>query len=90
MRWHGDTGWAIDIDKGMTPSEIQRCVDFTLKVQLDRWRGLLPGDRKDECWRTILDLKSNKVSVNVAGTGERVLFDAYKSNKKYWGAPYGT
>ena len=84
MRWHGDLGWTIDSPKGMTPTEIQRCIDFTMRVQADRLKGLLPGDRRDECVRTMHDLRTGKVTVNIAGTGERVLFDAYKADKRFW------
>lgn len=84
MRWHGDLGWSIDSPKGMTPTEIQRCIDFTLKVQFDRYKALPLGDKKDECLKTMHDLRTHKVHVNIAGTGERVLFDVYKQQKKYW------
>lgn len=84
MHWLGDLGWAIDTPKGMTPMELQRAIDYTLRVQTDRWVSLAPGDRKDECFKTIQDLKMGRVHVNIAGTGERVLFDAYKQQKKYW------
>jgi hypothetical protein len=84
MRWYEDLGWVINVEKGMTPQEIERCIDFTLKVQTDRFVSLPPGDRKDECLRTIGDLKAKRVQVNIGGTGERVLFDAYKQQKRFW------
>jgi hypothetical protein len=85
MSWHGpDVGWTIDVEKGMTPTEVQTCVDYALKVQTDRLHDLPPGDKKDECRLTIAHLQMGKVHVNIAGTGERVLLDAYKQQKHYW------
>lgn len=85
MNWHGPAvGWTIDVEKGMTPTEVQSCVDFALKVQMDRLLTLPPGDVKDECRLTIQHLQTGKVQVNIAGRGERVMLDAYKQQKHYW------
>lgn len=80
MHWEGDaTGWVLDSAKGLTPWELDRAIKHTIGVQADRLVSLPPGDRKDECERTIAALRARRVSVNIAGAGERVLFDAYQS-----------
>ena len=80
MWWGGDDiGWMIDTETALTQSEMLRCAEYTLKVQKDRCRALPLGAKKDECQRTINALASGKVTQNIIGTGDKVLFDAYKS-----------
>lgn len=80
MWWAGDEhGWIIDVTDVLNDSEMKRCIDFTLKVQQDRYKMLLPGDRKDECLRTIAALAEGKVKQNIVGTGDHMIFDAYNN-----------
>ena len=81
MWWAGDEkGWMIDSENGLTPAEISRASEYTLKVQCDRFLALMPGERKDECARTIQALRAGRVTQNIVGVGDHVLFDSYKSN----------
>jgi hypothetical protein len=83
MWWAGDEkGWMIDTEIALTEGEVKRCSDFTMKVQLDRLRTIRPGTVRDECKRTIAALKAGKVIQNIVGTGDKVLYDAYKSDGK--------
>jgi len=83
MWWAGpETGWMIDVETALTAKEVHRAVDYTLKVQMDRYITIPPGDKKMECHLTILALRAGKVTQNIIGTGDKVLFDAYKSTKK--------
>lgn len=79
MWWAGDDkGWMVESVPPLTPSEIKRSIDYTLKVQLDRYLTLKPGDRKDECKRTILALKEGRVTQNLTQkSGDIVLYDAW-------------
>jgi hypothetical protein len=80
MWWAGDKqGWVVDVVDVLSDSELKRCVEFTLKVQNDRYQCLLPGDRKDECLRTIAALAQNKVTQNIVGKGDHRIFDAYNN-----------
>lgn len=72
----------IDTETALTGKEVLRCAEFTLKVQRDRIRPLLPGTVKDECERTILALVQGRVTQNIIGKGDKVLYDAYKSDSK--------
>lgn len=83
MWWGGEThGWLLDIE-GVAPDPIQleRATMHALKVQQDRLGCLGPGDRRDECVRTIDALIQGRVTLNFVGTGEKVPFDVYKSDK---------
>jgi hypothetical protein len=83
MWWGGDDkGWIIDTETALTSAEVLRCAEFTARVQADRLRTLAPGAVKDECRRTIAALSEMKVTQNIVGSGDKVLFDAYKSHGK--------
>jgi hypothetical protein len=83
MWWAGtEKGWIIDTETALTNSEVIRCVEFTLKTQRDRYRVILPGSVKDECADTIKALETMQVTQNIIGTGDKVLFDAYKTECK--------
>jgi len=81
MWWNG-TEWLIDTETALTSGEMLRCIEYTKKVQSDRHRTLRPGPMKDECLLTIQALETCKVTQNIVGTGDKVLFDAYKSEGK--------
>lgn len=78
MWWNG-SGWVLDTETGLTLGEERRAIAFTLKVQVDRLLCLPPGDKRDECERTIAALRCGRVTQNIIGVGDKVLFDAYKS-----------
>ena len=83
MWWGGsEKGWILDTEIALTNAEVLRSVEFTAKVQKDRYRTLLPGPMKDECKATIEALALMKVTQNIIGTGDKVIFDAYKSEGK--------
>jgi hypothetical protein len=83
MWWAGaDQGWMIDTETALTEGEVLRCVQFTAKVQKDRAKTLRPGPVRDECLLTIKHLCMMKVTQNINGKGDKVLYDAYKSEGK--------
>lgn len=85
MHWRGD-GWVVDTEFGLSAASMQSIRDYTLRVQQQRFTSLPPGSVKDECGRTIKALQEGRISQNIAGVGDRVLFDAYKSDKIIVGA----
>jgi hypothetical protein len=83
MWWGGDDkGWMIDTETALTDGEVLRCAEYTTRVQKDRAKTLRPGPVRDECLRTIAALVSFRVTQNIIGSGDKVLFDAYKSDGK--------
>lgn len=83
--WHADK-WVVDTDFGLRPETVENIKQRTLEVQKQRYLGLAPGPVKDECKQTIDALLAGRISQNIAGHGDRVLFDAYKSDKIIVGA----
>lgn len=85
MYWR-DGGWVVDTDVGLSAASMRAIRDFTLDVQRQRYASLLPGSVKEECAQTIRALEEGRIQQNIAGVGDRVLFDAYKSDKIIVGA----
>lgn len=83
--WREDR-WIVDTDVWLSDASLRAIRDFTLNVQRQRYAGLTPGPVKDECALTIKALEDGRIAQNVAGAGDRVLFDAYKSDKIIVGA----
>jgi hypothetical protein len=80
--WAGEElGWMIDTEIGLSARVIERLRAYTLEVQQQRLTGMLPGDKRDECLQTIRALESGRITQNIVGKGDHVLFDAYKSTK---------
>jgi len=83
MWWAGDEqGWIVDTELALTNAEVLRIIEYTKRVQEDRLHGLMPGPVRDECLRTVSALTKGRVVQNIVGTGDKVLFDAYKSEGK--------
>ncbi len=78
--WY-DGRWVVDTDVGLAPATMVRIAEYLCKVQMQRRAGLQPGPVRDECDQTIEALMTGKIVQNIAGKGDRVLFDAYKSDK---------
>lgn len=83
MWWAGDDkGWMIDTEVALTHGELIRSIEYTRTVQKDRFKTLRPGSMRDECRKTIEALDLCRVAQNIIGTGDKVLYDAYKSSGK--------
>lgn len=85
VHWRED-GWVVDTDFGLSAESLRSICDHTARVQKQRHSSLPPGPVKDECLRTIRELEAGRIRQNIAGSGDRVLFDAYKSDKIIVGA----
>lgn len=80
--WAGtDKGWIVDTEFGLSAPMLDRIREFLLMVQKQRLTGLIPGSVRDECLETIKALEAGRITQNLVGKGEKVLFDAYKSTK---------
>lgn len=85
--YNADRGWIIDTKFGLTSHAISAIMARVIVTQKQRLAGLMPGPLRDECKRTIVDAATGRVSINIAGAGTRVLYDAYKSDKVFVGGP---
>ena len=62
LHWEGEHGWILDTVTLLSPAHIKYVVDKTLPIQLQRWRGLKPGNEKEALGQAIELLKQYKIS----------------------------
>jgi hypothetical protein len=82
MLWDAQRGrWSVEVPHGVNAASLLSCIDFALPIQEQRYRGLPPGDVRDDCLRALTALRERKVDpivVTPAGkASEFVAFDAY-------------
>ena len=54
VRWlGGEVGWVVDTLVALTDVQLKRVAVWIVRQQKDRWLGLPPGERKEECLKTI-------------------------------------
>ena len=73
LYWRGSE-WFVDAPTALSAAQIARVTAWALPRQIDRWRGLPPGEKKDECAHTIEALKAGRVSCRVTGTNDGAIF----------------
>jgi len=76
VHWDAEHGWLIDVRVtgiSLTAMQIDHIRQWAHARQTDRWRSLPPGDRKDECRRTIDDLEHGRIR-QVITNPEGVIF----------------
>jgi len=65
--WDLVRGWQIHVPTLISKAQSARVVRWIELQQLDRLKALPPGDKKDECRRTIQDLRDGKVLLVISG-----------------------
>ena len=65
LHWDVALGWVIDTPVALSPSQLARVADWALPRQVDRYRALPPGDRKEQLGRAIDALKRGEVRCRV-------------------------
>lgn len=60
LHWDAVDGWLLDVPV-VLPSIPQPAIDWMVKQQIERWRGLPPGEKKDQLAGAIKDLQAGKI-----------------------------
>lgn len=73
-KWLGDAeGWVVFAPVALTVGQLRRVATLVEPMQVDRYRSLPPGERKDECKRSIEALRAGRVRC-IAQNREGVVF----------------
>lgn len=62
LHWDSTNGWVLDVPTAITNEQLHRVARWAAPRQIERWRSLPPGDRKDELARAIELLKQGKIA----------------------------
>jgi len=61
LHWDAEAGWVVDVPVHLPQRQVYNLIQYALPRQIDRWRGLPPGERKGELGRAIELLRQGKV-----------------------------
>lgn len=75
MRWDAERGWLVFAPVVLSTSQLSRIAQWAEPKQVDRYRSLPPGERKEECARAVQDLRDGRVQC-VIQNGDGVLFES--------------
>ncbi len=76
LHWDAVEGWRLDAQTAMSPQEVARMVAWALPKQIDRWKTLPAGPRRDELAAAIVKLRSGDVRVMIVDQAETKMFEA--------------
>jgi hypothetical protein len=65
MSYRKGEGWYLDVKEVLPDIALKQACDFAYKINLDRYRGLPLGDKKDELREALNDLKQYKARQRV-------------------------
>lgn len=85
LRWI-DGSWLLDVPAPLSNLALQRVIEWALPRQVDRFRSLPPGDKKDELKGAIEALQAGRVQQRVVGPrgdgkGDIPLFQAQRPDE---------
>jgi len=61
LYWNRELGWVIEVPTALTQEQLHRITRWALPKQVDRWRNLPPGNKKDELGHAIEHLKQGRI-----------------------------
>jgi hypothetical protein len=83
LHWDAETGWILDVPFLLPKQALKNAVDHAIPKQIDRWRSLPMGPKKDELSMAIKKLQQYQIQQNLVGPrgdgkGDLVLFSGKK------------
>lgn len=77
LHWDAENGWLIDVPTTLTNEQLGRIVKWALPRQIDRWRSLPHGEKREQLAGAIKDLQAGKIHqclLDTEGDGTLVPF----------------
>jgi hypothetical protein len=83
LHWDAEKGWLLDVPWGVSESMLRRVAEYAVPRQIDRWKSLPPGDKKEDLKLAIQKLQRFEIKQNIVGPrgdglGDLVLFSGSK------------
>jgi hypothetical protein len=72
LRWDAETGWLVDVPVTLTQSQLSRIIQWALPKQIDRYRALPLGDRKDQLGQAIQALRRGELQQRILENNDGV------------------
>lgn len=83
LHWDANEGWILDVPFPLTRKMLEHVAKWAFKVQLDRWRALPHGDRRDELGRALHLLKEGKIKQRIIDDDNDGVFVLYRHDLPY-------
>lgn len=85
LHWDDTSGWILDVPWMMPADFVKRTVDYAIPRQIDRWRSLPIGDKKNALEASIKLLQQYQVTQKIVGArgdgkGDIVIHSGMKRN----------
>lgn len=61
LYWDKEIGWILEVPTTLSQAQLDGAASWALKRQIDRYRSLPPGERKEQCKQAIEDLQAGKI-----------------------------
>jgi hypothetical protein len=83
LHWDAEHGWMLDVPFMLPDEVVRRVVRFSFPKQLDRFRSLPPGEKREQLKGALEKLQRFEVRQNIVGErgdgkGEIILHSAMK------------
>jgi hypothetical protein len=85
LHWDHQAGWILDVPWMMPDDFVKKTIDYAIPRQIDRWRSLPPGSKKDDLEASIKLLQQHKVTQKIVGArgdgkGDIIIHSGMKGN----------
>lgn len=83
LHWDAQQGWILDVPWLLPAAAVRNAAGLAVKKQIDRWRSLPLGEKKDELKEAIEKLQRGEVQQRVVGPkgdgkGDLLLFSGMR------------
>lgn len=79
--------WLVESPAPLSDAMLAACRDYLYRVHHDRYRGMMPGDKKDYVKKALLALRANRIVRKVNSDGDIVLFQSTQGTGKVISLP---
>ena len=90
MRWDATRGWLVFAPTALARPQLARIAAWARARQVERLHGLVVGERKDECKRTIEDLDNGRIACVVKDSPDGSIFASTERTRPERSFFYGT
>lgn len=82
LHWDAVQGWLVDSPTALSDNQLKRICLWAVPKQIDRWRSLPAGTKKDELELAIKDLQKFKLRALIVDDQETAVFQSTQSTGK--------
>ena len=80
LHWDAEHGWLVDVPTALTDRQLQGIIDWSVPKQIDRWRSLPVGEKKDQLKSAIEELQAGKLRQRVLD--QHGVFNLFNSTER--------